>query len=157
MFRHDFIRAVFFVLFFSIGTAALGIAVLSDDLVQYYQDRNYLNTARDSLEKIRELNYDYDALLAQFENDPNLLRRLAPATLGAGLSDPNIAYPKISAQQLAAARKALSKEDQSNEPVLPAWLERCIEPQKRKALFYSGIALVLISFVCFRPAKKVST
>jgi hypothetical protein len=158
MYRQEIIRTFFFVLFFSVGTASLGISVLSVDLVQDYQNRQYMTSSKQSLEEIRELNYEYDALLAQLENDPNLVTRLAPATLGTEQSEPNTVYPKISANTLAAARKAITKsDDQPNEPVLPAWLERSIEPQKRKALFYSGIALVLISFVCFRPAKKVST
>ncbi len=157
MYRQDIIRVIFFVLFFSIGTASMGVSVLSDDLVRYYQNRQYLDSARQSLEKIRAINEDYDALMNQLENDPNLVKRIAAVTLGTNQSEPNTAYPKATAEQLAAAKKALTDpNDLSVEPVIPKWLSRCIEPQKRRTLFFSGIALVLISFVCFRPARNVS-
>lgn len=149
------IRTVLFVLFFSVGAGSLGVSVICEDLVLYYQNRQLSEAARESLEKLKSLNDDYNMLLAQLAEDPNLLKRLATVTLGREPSDSNTVYPKTTARQLAAARKALTDPNaEYSEPAIPKWLGRCSEPRKRMALFISGIALTLISFICFRPAKQ---
>ena len=153
--RSDIIRMLFFTLFFSVGAGSLGVSVLCEDLVRYYQNRQLTESARESLEKLKSLNDAYNMILAQLEEDPNRLKRLAPVTLGAEQEDPNTVYPKVTARQLAAARKALTDpNNESIKPAIPKWLSRCSEPRKRTALFISGIALILISFICFRPAKQ---
>ncbi|MGB2865332.1 MAG: hypothetical protein WBC05_18530, partial [Sedimentisphaerales bacterium] len=103
------------------------------------------------------LNTDYDVLLERLEEDPNLvIDRLAPATLGTQSEDPNTVYPRVTSRQLAAARKALMEKSnrEFTEAAMPEWLSRCSEPRNRMLLFISGVVLVLISFVCFRPAKR---
>lgn len=158
MHRANVIRMLFFVLFFSIGAGSLGISVLCDDLVQYYQNRQLAKAARESLEKLKSLNDSYNMILAQLDEDPNSLKRLAPATLGAEHDEPNTAYPKVTARQLAAAHKALTDPNNPTpEPVIPKWLSRASEPRKRMMLFISGIALILISFVCFRPVRQIKS
>jgi hypothetical protein len=151
------IQAVFFVLFFSIGAASLSSSVLFDDLIQYYQNKQFLREAQKSLDRLKSLNADYDVLLERLEEDPNLVvERLAPATLGTKSVDANTVYPRARSRQLAAARKALMEESngESTEAAMPQWLKRCSEPRNRILLFISGVVLVLISFVCFRPAKQ---
>lgn len=151
------IQAVFFVLFFSIGAASLSSSVLFDDLILYYQNKQFLRAAQKSLDRLKSLNADYDVLLERLEDDPNLVvDRLAPATLGTKTVDANTVYPRARSRQLAAARKALMEESngQSAEVAMPQWLKRCSEPRNRILLFVSGVVLVLISFVCFRPAKQ---
>ena len=148
------IQAVFFVLFFSIGAASLSSSVLFDDLIQYYQNKQFLRAAQKSLDRLKSLNTDYDVLLERLEEDPNLVvDRLAPATLGTKSEDANTVYPRARSRQLAAARKALMEESngESTEAAMPQWLKRCSEPRNRILLFISGVVLVLISFVCFRP------
>jgi hypothetical protein len=57
---------------------------------------------------------------------------------------------------LAAARKALMEET-NREPAeveMPQWLKRCSKPRSRMLLFISGVVLVLVSFVCFRPQSS---
>ena len=150
------IQAVFFVLFFSIGAASLSSSILFDDLIQYYQNKQFLREAQKSLDRLESLNADYDVLLERLEEDPNLvIDRLAPATLGTELKDPNPAYPRARSRQLAAARKALMEESngESAEAAMPQWLRRCSEPRNRILLFISGVVLILISFVCFRPLR----
>ena len=150
------IQAVFFVLFFSIGAASLSSSILFDDLIQYYQNKQFLREAQKSLDRLESLNADYDVLLERLEEDPNLvIDRLAPATLGTELKDPNTAYPRARSRQLAAARKALMEESngESAEAAMPQWLRRCSEPRNRILLFISGVVLILISFVCFRPLR----
>jgi hypothetical protein len=144
--RHVFLHFLFFVTFFSIGAGALGIAVLCDDLVEL------------SLRQLESLNADYDGLLQQLESNPDLVKRLAPVTLGTEPADPNTAYPRAQAQELAVARKTLAEEAQQDPapPEIPVWLQRCSEPAKRMILFIAGASLVLISLVCFTTDPRHS-
>lgn len=159
------IRAVLFVLFFSIGTASLSSSILCDDLVRYYQNKDLLAKAQESVRRLKSLNAEYDILLKTLEEDPNLIvERLAPATLGPdpNLHDSNTVYPRATAEQLAAARRALMAEPNESTPgrapgqTMPQWLSRCSEPRRRAMLFICGVVLILTSFVCFRPAKQTA-
>jgi len=151
------IQAILFFLFFSIGAASLSSSILCDDLIQYYRNKQLLKTSQDSLKRLESLNTDYDVLLKRLKEDPNLIiERLAPATLGTGTEDPNTVYPRATSKQLAAARKALMEESNRKpaEAEMPLWLSRCRKPRNRILLFASGVVLVLISFVCFRPQSS---
>jgi len=150
------IRTILFALFLSGGAVSLGGSILCDDLVRYYRNRQLLKAAEESLDRLKSLNVDYDVLLEQLEKDPNLFKRIASATLGTGPEYANAVYPRATAEQLAAARRVLTKgpNQQPVEPVMPGWLTRCSEPRRRIVLFFSGGALILISFICFGPAKK---
>ena len=148
---------VLFILFFSIGAASLSSSILCDDLIQYYQNKQLLREEKKTLVRLKSLNADYDVLLERLEEDPNMVvDRLAPATLGTKAEDANTVYPRARSQQLAAARKALMEESngQSAEPAMPQWLKRCSEQRNRLLLFISGVVLVLVSFVCFRPSSS---
>ena len=153
------IRMILFVIFFSIGAASLGVSILCDDLVQYYRNRQLLKVTQRSLNRLESLNADYDVLLEQLEKDPNLVKRLAPATLGTEPEDANAIYPRATPGQLTVAHEALTKNknDQSAGPLLPEWLTRCSEPRRRIALFVAGSVLILISFTCFAPIGKSPT
>lgn len=147
---------VFFVVFFSAGGAALGGAVLCDDLILYCRNRQLISEAELSLGRLDSLNSEYDALLGELEKDPNLLKRIAPATLGTEPEDPNAVYPKAKARELALARKALLDQAgrESTVAVVPAWLQRCSEPSRKLGLFVAGAGLVLISLVFFTPKQS---
>lgn len=150
-------QTVLFFLFFGIGAASLSSSILCDDLIQYYQNKHLLKTADESLERLKSLNGDYDVLLKRLKEDPNLIvERLAPATFGTKSDDPNTVYPRARSQQLAAARKALMDESKGRpaEATMPQWLKRSSEPRNRILMFVSGVVLVLISFVCFRPPER---
>lgn len=151
------IRTLLFVVFFSIGAAAMSGLVLCDDLARHYRNKHFLRQAEQLTQRLESLNADYDALLHQLEDDPNLIKRIAPAAIGADQNEPNTVYPRATAQELAAAKKALAEiaEQEPNEPILPAWLVRCSEPRLRTYLFISGAALILVSFVCFGRIKKL--
>ena len=154
--KHSVIQAFLFVVFFSIGAISLGSSILCNDLVRYYQNKQLLKEAEESLDRLKSLNVDYDVLLEHLEKDPNLFKRITSATLGTGHEDANAIYPRATAEQLAAARRVLTKRpnQQPVEPVMPGWLTRCSEPRRRTMLFFSGGALILISFICFGPAKQ---
>lgn len=145
------IRTFLFVVFFSVAVAALSCAILCGEILKYYQHKQTLQAAEQSCEKLESLINDYDALLGQLENDPNLIKRAAVATLGTENTDTNAAYPKVKARQLAAARKVLTKELE-NSPIKnkpPMWLCRVCEPRRRRALFLAGAFLTVVSFVFF--------
>ena len=155
--RSDIIRIVFFILFFSIGAAGMGLSVLCDDLVKYYSDKQFTKSAQQSIKKLNSLNEEYDSILEKLEEDPNKIKHIAPAVIGSRYLDSNAVYPKATARQLAAARRALADpNEETTEPALPTWLSRCSEPRKRMELFFTSIALILVSFVCFRPLKNIS-
>ena len=80
--RQNIIRLFFFVVFFSIGAAALGGSILFADLLQYYNNKEMLKEKKQLSSRLKSLNADYDALLKQLNNDPNLLKRIADVTLG---------------------------------------------------------------------------
>ena len=152
----NILRTLLFVIFFGIGTAALIAATLYDDLLGYYRNKQLLRSEEKTLNKLKSLNADYDALLKQLEENPSLLERVAPVTLGVEPNEPNTVYPKATAEQLDAARKVLaedSKQQQSGAEI-PDWIARCSEPSKRITLFSAGAFLILISFICFSPANN---
>jgi hypothetical protein len=155
--KQSVIQTILFVLFFSSGAVSLGGSLLCDDLAKYYQNKQLLKTAQQYLDQLQSLNTDYDVLLGQLEKDPNLIKRIVPATLGIEPEDANTIYPKPAGEQLAAARKALEEESSQyqNEPVVPGWLTRCSEPRRRITLFFAGAGLILISFACFTPTRKI--
>ena len=151
----NIIRTLLFIIFFNIGTAAMAASVLCDDLVRYYRNKYYLNQAERLTEKLEFLTDDYDAVLIRMEDDPNLIKRLAPAALGAEPTDANTIFPRATLHELAEAKKALAKiaEAEPNEPTMPAWLKRCREPKHRIYLFAAGAGLILVSFACFGRLK----
>ncbi len=156
--RQNIIRVFLFVVFFSIGAAALSGSILCADLLRYYHNKGLLKAEKELSNRLKSLNADYDALLQQLRDDPNLIKRIALVTLGKEVDDADTIYPKATAEQLAAARKALTEETSGKpaEETLPKWLTRCREPRRRTMLFFAGAGLILISFICFGPAKEKS-
>ena len=153
------IRVSVFIVFFGIGAAAIGGSVLCPDFIQYYQNKDSLRAAQESLGRLELLNADYDALLQQLQQDPNLVKRIAPATLGTEPEDQNAVYPTATIKQLTFARKALTEhtQQQPTELATPTWLIRCSESRRRMALFLAGTGLILISIMYFGPAKENSS
>ena len=147
------IRAFLFVVFFGIGVAAVGGPILYDDLLRYYHNRQRLKAAEESMSRLESLNADYDALLQRLEEDPNLIERIAPATLGTEPADANAVYPRATAEYLTAARKVLTEgsSPKPTEPMIPDWIIRCGRPSRRIVLLLAGTFLIIISFVCFSP------
>ncbi len=148
-----------FIFFFTIGAVALAGAILVDDLIQYHRSKQLLEVARSSNERLESLNAQYDTILNKVESDPSILRRLAPAIIGAEPADANAVYPRSDAEQLRAARQVLEESINKRAPAsaMPRWLERMIEPRRRVILFIAGSALILTSFACFgavRPKRE---
>ena len=150
------LRLFCFILFFTIGLGGLGVSILCDDLLLYYQNKQVLADSEKTLEKLKGLNEDYDVLLGQIKNDSNFVDRIATITLGTkAKSDPNTAYPQVKAELLDSARKAISEEKGSSDTnKLPAWLERCSDSKRRTALFLAAMFLILVSFMFFGSRGK---
>jgi len=153
MHKRGVLHVFLFVSFFSVGAVGLGGAVLCDDLIRYYQNQCLVRNAQDSLKRLESLNAEYDALLEQLENHPELLERIVPVTLGTEPNDPDTAYPHARAKELAIAREALIEQAEQDgaQPDVPTWLRRASDPPKRIALFIAGAGLILISLSCFTP------
>jgi len=149
--RHGILRFLVFMMFFSSGAAALGGAVLCDDFIRYCRNKEIVRQAQSSVHRLESLNAEYDVLLEQLESNPDLLRRIAPVTLGAAPNEPNAVYPRARARDLAVARKAImdQADEEPADATIPKWLQRCSDPPKRIILFISGASLILISMVCF--------
>ena len=149
-------RTFLFVVFFSIGGAALSCSILINDLVRYYHNKQLLDYSKHSLEQTKNLNAEYDALFENLQQDPNLINRIAPASLGIEPQDANSIHPKVTAEKLDTARKALAdnSSNSASESTLPKWLIRCNEPRYRYALFFAGAGLILLAFIFFTTSQK---
>jgi hypothetical protein len=152
----NFVRLLLFVILFSIGAVALAVAALYPDLMRYYRYNRLLQSARESVAQLKSLTAQYDALLKNIENDPNILSRAAPAVIGAEPVDSNAVYPRATTQELAAAREALEKHsnDAFVERPLPEYLQRLGRPRYRIVMFICGCGLVLVAFICFGPTAN---
>jgi len=152
--EQNILRMLFFIVFFSVGAAALSISILCDELLLYYQNKQLLAEEEENLRRLEALDNDYDVLLEQLDKDPNFVKRIAPATLGAEPEDGNAIYPRASAEELAAAREVLGSSDkQAKEVEIPGWILRCSKEPNKIILFLAGAFLILISFIFFGPAK----
>ena len=159
----NLIRAILFVLFFSIGAGSLSVSILCKDLVQHYQNADLLRAAEESLDSLRSLNSDYAVVIERLQadpNDPNAVKHLARVTLGPEHQEPNTVYPRPTAELLAAARRAMASDSNDRdreqaESTMPGWLSRASEPRRKTALFICGVVLILTSLVCFGPRKDL--
>jgi hypothetical protein len=156
MWKQQVLRAIFFAVFFAIGAAALSGAIVCDELQDYYRNSQILKSAEENTERLKSLIADYNVLLQQFEDDPKIFERIAPAMLGTESADSNAIYPKATAELLAATKTALAEEsgEKSEEPAIAHLLARCNRPFHRITLFLAGAFLIIISFVCFGPARQ---
>jgi hypothetical protein len=156
MWKQEVLRVLFFVVFFAIGAASLSGAIVCDELLNYYRNRQVLKSAEENTDRLKSLIADYNVLLQQFEDNPKIFERIAPAMLGTESADSNAVYPKATAELLAETKTAMAEESakKSEEPAIAHLLARCNQPFHRAALFLAGAFLIIISFVCFGPAHE---
>jgi hypothetical protein len=151
-------RFFLFCIFFAVGLSAMGVSIICNDLISYYSYKGLLTASQANIDKLKSLNDDYDALLEQLHQDPNLFRRIARVTFGTEPENNETISPKARPEELSAARASLSKKiaQQSAESRLPNWLLRIKQPHRRVALFLAGAVLIIISFIFFGPVSKPS-
>lgn len=152
---HSIVKTTAFIVTFTVGSGAVGLCALCNDLLLYHHNLRGLALLEQDSDSLRSLNDVHDALLERIDSDPNMIRRIAPAVLGMKPEDPNAFYPSAGRQELAAAEQTLSRHDRSKSsiPTLPVWLARVSEPRRKTALFLAGCVLVLVSFACFGLIK----
>ena len=155
-YMQSLIRTVVFFVLFGVGSGSIALSALCDDLVLYFKNKQALAVLAQETNSIADLVEIHDGLLRQIEEDPNMIKRIAPAVLGTPPMDPNATYPLTGLRELAVARETLQNVKTKPHPIpkVPLWLLRCSEPGRRRSLFLSGSVLVLISFVCFGLRKK---
>ena len=150
-------RLVFFLVFSAIGICAVALAVLGPEWKNLYQLNSAVRQIEQSNQKIEEIIKDHQILSAQISNDANILKRIAPLTLGEQPEGPNQPVAKITADTLARAKAILEQQqtqDNSDSPEVPKWLQRCTTVDGRIILFTAGSGLVVVSFACFGVKKS---
>ncbi len=150
------IRLVAFVVMFGVGTSAIGLSALCDDLLHYYRNQQALVIMEQQIDSLRSLNGIHDALLLRIDSDPEIIQKIAPAVLGMKREDPNTVYPIAGVEELDAAEQTLIEHNKAQKavPTLPDWLVRTSEYRRRIGLFLAGAILVLVSFACFGLIKR---
>lgn len=150
------VRFVLFCIFFTIGASAVTLAIITDEVSDYYENKKLLKKVRANSEKIASLTTEYDAQIQYIQTDPKVLSRLRKVTLGQETDSWDTVYPKASEEQLAAASVAVLEDLQPSDQFadIPHWLQRCSEPRFRQSLFFAGAGLILITFIFFGTVKS---
>ena len=148
-------RTVFFCLFVGAGLAALTVSILANELLELYQYRVELQKNEEVNRRLQKLSAEYQAIIEQIENDPNILARLAGVGLGTEPDSIDTAYPQVPEHTRLTAEKILLEQRQSgtDEPAPPPWLLRCNEPLARTIMFLCSAGLIIVSFICFGTKK----
>ncbi len=145
-------RFLLFCLFFLIGASAIVLSILArPELENYYNNRAMLDELRKQNKTITQLTTEYDARIKLIETEPNILTRFSTAAFGQKPQAPDTVFPKAANEALRSDTERILKTETQPAPVdpIPIWLARIIEPRTRTALFLSGTALILITFIFF--------
>ncbi|MHC5060428.1 MAG: hypothetical protein ACYTFK_05020 [Planctomycetota bacterium] len=151
------VRYVLFCLFFAVGAGAVALAVLADEVHNYYEGRSLLEKTLADNENIQFLTIEYEAQIDEIRKDPNIVARLRRVVLGLESSDEDTAFPTASQELLAEAGAAVLEDLQADKSAreIPKWVKRISEPKVRRSLFLAGAGLVLVTFIFFgAPAEK---
>ena len=154
------IRFLFFVVFFLAGACAVVLAILAKpELQNYYQNRAMLDQLHQQNERIRKLTDQYAARVELIETEPGILHRFSATTFGQKPQTPDTIFPEAGNEKLRAETEKILKTELEPEPIdpIPVWLKRVMDPKTRMALFLSGTALILITFIFFGSIRKKST
>jgi len=154
------IRFLWFCLFFSAGLGAMTLAILVEpELVNYYLSRRALDEIYAQNEKIKGLTDQYIAQINLIEQEPKVLDRIRVLAFNQPPQREDTIFPRGDNQQLRQKTQALfdQLEQKQNAPrPLPAWLQRCIQPNIRRALFAAGAVLVLLTFMFFGAPRSAA-
>ena len=150
-------RNILFVVFFCAGIAAMAVAILAGEILEYYEGQIKIYRIEQANHAIRQLDEKTVRLIEQIEDDPEILKRLVPIKTGQDVNEPGAILPKVSEAELEKAMQALKemKAQQGDiEPVVPGWVMRINGQLSRYIILIAGAALVLVSFSCFNIRKQ---
>lgn len=150
-------RLFFFMVFSAAGVCAVALAVLSPEWKNLYHLKAAVRQTEQDNQKIEEIIRDHQILAAQINADTNILKRIAPVTLGVEPCEPNQPAVRITAGTLSRAKAILEQhepQEDSDDSEVPKWLQRCAAVENRIMLFVAGAGLVVVSFVCFGRGKN---
>lgn len=153
------IRFLFFCLFFTAGAGAMTLAILVEpELLNYYTSRRALNEIHAQNDQIKELIDQYTAKIDLIEQEPTVLERIRVLAFNQPLHREDTIFPRADdphlRQQTQALFEMLDAQKNTAQP-LPDWLQRCIQPNIRRALFVAGAALAMLTFIFFGSSKKL--
>ncbi len=156
----DIFRLFLFMVFSAVGICAVAMAVLAPEWKNLYDLESAVKQTERNNQKIEGIIKDHQILTAQIKTDANILKRIAPVTLGIDPCEPNRPAVKMTADTLSRAKTVLQQQEQENtgSSNVPNWLARCTADENRTILFASGAGLIVVSFACFgkRRDKKES-
>lgn len=99
---------------------------------------------------IAQLIADHDELIANIREDPNIIKRLAPVTIGVETNEPNFPAIEFPSRNLQLAKEILDEPERFSVAQKDCrWLKRSARPKMRLALFIAGGGLIFVSFACF--------
>lgn len=152
------IRFLWFCLFFSVGVGAMTLAILAEpELRDYYLSRRALDEVYAQNEKIKELTEQYIARIELIEQEPNVLERIRALAFNQPPHEKDTVFPRGDSQQMRRQTLELFEmleAKQNVPPPVPDWLQRCIEPNIRRALFLAGAALAMLTFIFFGSPRR---
>ena len=151
------IRFLLFCLFFLAGASAVVLAIVAKpELQNYYKNRAMLDQLHQQNEKIKELTDQYAARVELIETEPGILHRFSATTFGQKPQAPDTVFPEVANEKLRAETEKILKTELEPEPIdpIPVWLRRVSDPAIRTALFLSGTALILVTFIFFGSIRQ---
>lgn len=136
------------------------LAILAEpELRDYYLSRHVLDEVYVQNEKIKELTDQYTAQIQLIEQEPNVLDRIRVLAFNQPPQREDTVFPRGDDQRLRQQTQALFEmlESKQNAPrSLPVWLERCVQPKIRRALFLAGAALAMLTFIFFGSPRQAN-
>lgn len=152
------LQYIFFCVFFAIGAGAIALSILIDpELTTYYQNKQILEQTRRDNKTLESLTEQYQSQIDLVKTEPNVLARLESLTFGQAPSPDNeTAIPRADSRELMQTARVILDEMQEKpaQTIIPKWMQRCSEEKFRKALFFSGAGLILVSFIFFGSPRQ---
>ncbi|MBN1788764.1 MAG: hypothetical protein JW806_10290 [Sedimentisphaerales bacterium] len=150
----DISRLFFFLVFCAAGILSIGLAALGPEWKNLYELNSAIEQTRLSNEQIEKIISDHQVLISHINSDPNILKRIAPLSLGTEAVDGNNPAGQMTEQMLGRVRAVLQQlDDRPKEAKVPKWLSRCTTEPGRAILFTCGGGLVVVSFACFSKKR----
>ncbi len=149
--KNNLINLILFMICFTIGISAIFCAICCDEILNYFQQNIRTAQLTEANIAIKEMDQRTIALISQIEENPEILKRLVPITMGIDPNEPNIISPTVSNYnyQLAKGIIATQKKKDIHRTSIPNWLLRCNSPTSRKILFFAGCGMILVCFTFF--------